>query len=815
VPGPSGGPFDGQTSAPVLVRDDGVLLSGVDDEAAWGGSGQDELRWSFGVELAEVELPLAGLGEAGPVSLGPVADALLAGPGLGAWAGQCPPEQLSDADLPAVAAALRRVTSWAQATELAVVAQITARSAARDPDAGLGEDGRPRAVTRDAAAQTGLALTLSPGAAAWWTDLAVTLGWRLRATGAALAAGQIDLTRARIIAEITAVLDDEAARAVEDQILSGAGGQTYGQLRAAVNRAVILADPRGAEERRRAAERRARVGLYPGDHHTATLTGMNLPAVHAAAAMARLTAMARAMQAAGAGGGLDLLRAHAYLGLLLNTLPPVPPRADAPPDRPPDGPDDPGPGGGGGPAGGSPAGGSRSRGAGDPGTPPRSGGSGSGGSGSGWSRARGGRASRRDADGRPGPDPAPGPADRGPDGPGAEGRPQAGGQHPPADRPDPAGHAPGPGRSGPDPGGVGPGPPEPGSSDRAPPDRAPPDRAPPDRAPPGPGDPAGGPGPARRETAEARSDPLPPEGWPADKDAPPDDGVRPPGVDVPDGYADEGGYLDCDLYDEPADPSPIPAWPSVPATISAASGAGQPARGRLELTLAWSALALGSASPGTLTRIGPVTAEQVRLLAAVAATSRATRWRVILTDSHGHALAVTAIPRRATRPRQDRGPGLVGRVTVTMPITALDGPLLPGGHPLLGAIASTAARLLLRLRQTAEADAEASQEDGCAHLGATSGYRPTTAIREYVIARDQTCRYPCCRQPAWHGDLDHSRPWHLGGRTCPCNLGALCRAHHILKQLQGWTLTQPRPGVFRWTTPAGRTYTTEPDVHPV
>ena len=116
--------------------------------------------------------------------------------------------------------------------------------------------------------------------------------------GAALSAGQIDLARARIIAEATAVLSDDAARAAEAQVLPAAGGQTYGQLRAAAARAVILADPQGAEERRQATERRARVGLYPGDHHTATLTGMNLPAVHAAAAMARLTALARAMQAA-------------------------------------------------------------------------------------------------------------------------------------------------------------------------------------------------------------------------------------------------------------------------------------------------------------------------------------------------------------------------------------------------------------------------------------------------------------------------------------------------------------------------------------
>jgi hypothetical protein len=38
-----------------------------------------------------------------------------------------------------------------------------------------------------------------------------------------------------------------------------------------------------------------------------------------------------------------------------------------------------------------------------------------------------------------------------------------------------------------------------------------------------------------------------------------------------------------------------------------------------------------------------------------------------------------------------------------------------------------------------------------------------------------------------------------------------CRGDHQLKQLPVWSLTQPEPGMFRWTTPAGRTYTTRPD----
>ena len=46
------------------------------------------------------------------------------------------------------------------------------------------------------------------------------------------------------------------------------------------------------------------------------------------------------------------------------------------------------------------------------------------------------------------------------------------------------------------------------------------------------------------------------------------------------------------------------------------------------------------------------------------------------------------------------------------------------------------------------------------------------------------------------------------------SLVPLCRHHHQVKQAQGWTLTQPAPGVLVWLTPAGRRYTTLPSQHP-
>jgi hypothetical protein len=47
-----------------------------------------------------------------------------------------------------------------------------------------------------------------------------------------------------------------------------------------------------------------------------------------------------------------------------------------------------------------------------------------------------------------------------------------------------------------------------------------------------------------------------------------------------------------------------------------------------------------------------------------------------------------------------------------------------------------------------------------------------------------------------------------------CNGGPKCRHHHRLKQDPRWKAEQVSPGTFRWTTPSGRTYVTEPTRYP-
>ncbi len=252
----------------------------------------------------------------------------------------------------------------------------------------------------------------------------------------------------------------------------------------------------------------------------------------------------------------------------------------------------------------------------------------------------------------------------------------------------------------------------------------------------------------------------------------------------------------------------MPAGPAAMANLRPAGG------GLLDVRVPWSTLTGDSGEPGQLSRIGPITPEQARYLADVAASDAAVPWRVIVTDRTGRAVAVS----RVLRPVQDHGlaggnvgpVSLVRRVTVTMSPDQVNAPADTRLPLILQRTLRAAAKAAERARLQAVIDADAG---GCAHGQASPSYQPPPRLREFVTARDVTCRFPTCRQPVWRCDLDHSVPFDQGGRTCSCNLGGLCRFHHQIKQLLGWKLVQPVPGTFAWRTPAGRTYYIEPDSH--
>jgi hypothetical protein len=721
--GPAAGP-PGDTAASTLDLGDSA-------DAGDDGSASDDAYFAA-LEQGSEPLPM------GAVAVR-VAERLAPGPDLVAWLETAPASDKSDYDLPGGASSWARVAAYAQARQLADIAQIVSRTAQRDPKISVGADGRPARVPASAVAEVSLALTMTTYSAAAWTDLAVDLHWRLPATGQALAAGLIDLQRAKLICETTALLPDPAARAVEERVLPTAGQKTMPMLRDALRRAVIAADPEGARRRQEAAERRAKVSLYPEQEGTAAITARGLSAIHAAAGMARITAMARAMMSAGSGGGIDFLRTQVLTGLLLGTLPLIPPAPGGPPDDEPTTPGDPGPG---------------------PSTGPT------------------------------GPTSSPGGPSEGPSS--DPGGPGAG----PSD-----GHSPDPGE---EPTGEGDGP---SSSSDGPWDGYPDpvDEDAPDDS---------GDNPTSRSpltgTYRPDSEYRPDSGYRPGKSPP---GTGPPGDDWP-GPRDEADWLET---------GPLPHWPGLPAFIPpglAAPGAGmsRPVPGLLDVTMPWHTLTGLSPGPGYLGRIGPITAFDARRLADCAARDPATIWRIVITNSTGQALAVTRLTRRASTtgkpPSPGDGIGLVGRITVTIPEDTLDGqlPPLPGPDPppILQQAIQQATKALVAARVAAQADTEAG---GCAHLMASSAYRVPARLRDFITARDVTCRFATCRQPVWCCDIDHTTPYDQGGRTCKCNNGGLCRIHHQIKQLPGWTLHQTSPGIFQWTTPGGRVYTTVPDIY--
>ena len=103
----------------------------------------------------------------------------------------------------------------------------------------------------------------------------------------------------------------------------------------------------------------------------------------------------------------------------------------------------------------------------------------------------------------------------------------------------------------------------------------------------------------------------------------------------------------------------------------------------------------------------------------------------------------------------------------------------------------------------------------CGHRHEARGHDPGVKLRHLAQIRHATCTNPVCRRPAGQCDFEHNTPYEAGGRTCLCNGGPKCRHDHRLKQQPGWTVDQLPGGTFRWTTPAGRSYHTEPTRYPI
>jgi Domain of unknown function (DUF222) len=482
---------------------------------------------------------------------------------------------VSEAELVGVVCAWDRVEAHAAARKLAAAAELARRNPAP-------EDGE---FTAD---QVAYALAESRGRAGDLLDLARALETRLPGTMAALDDGTITRYKAEIIAGATALLDDAEARAAEDKVLDRAARLTPGGLRAAITHAVMEVAPEKAKERRQAAAKDARVERWAEDSGNAALMGCELPPDEVLAADQRITAWARELKKAGLEGGMDVLRARAFLDLLLGKD-----------SRP-----------------------------------------------------------RQDADGGDG---------------------------------------------------TGPG--------------------------------SGGSGPAGPDAS------LPPAG------------------PVPAGFA-----------------------------------------GRVTLTVPLASLLDLDDRPGEIPGIGPVDPWLARDLAAAAARNPKTTWCVTVTDQDGHAFGHGCARPEPSSHRKGADPGPPGPPGFTFTPASRDGPRggygswrlrTPGPGP----------DLIITL--------ESLTTDPCDHRHQASGHDPGVRLKHLTQVRHATCTSPVCRRPAAQCDVEHNTPYEAGGRTCRCNTGPKCRHDHRLKQHPRWTVAQLPDGTFRWTTPSGRTYTTEPTRYPI
>ena len=223
---------------------------------------------------------------------------------------------LDDDELIGVIRAWCRLESWCNANLLTALAELARRRPAeRTPAAPPGSF--PEQVSEFAVDEIAAALTLSGQAASTYLALALDQAIRLPGTARAQHAGHIGHLKARLIAEATRILTDDHAREVEARVLPAAAGQTLGQLRAAVARAVLAVDPDAAARRREEAQKDPRVRRWQEDAGTAALAGYSLPPAEVLEADQRLTARAIALREAGVTGSLEELRARAYLDALL------------------------------------------------------------------------------------------------------------------------------------------------------------------------------------------------------------------------------------------------------------------------------------------------------------------------------------------------------------------------------------------------------------------------------------------------------------------------------------------------------------------
>lgn len=225
-----------------------------------------------------------------------------AGPAVPGWSATGEVGGMDADEALEAAARWDRVIAYAQAQQLRVLARFAALRSGSELEEFTADEVAP-------------VLHLSRVAADARLELATRLVTCLPETLDALQAGTIDLPKARAISEATDVLEQDATTTVQNRVLDRASTQTTGELRAALRRAVLAADPDAAAHRHRAARADRRVQLHPHQDGMGALWAL-LPADDATAAYIRLDTLARQFPSDDP-RGIDARRADVLVDLLL------------------------------------------------------------------------------------------------------------------------------------------------------------------------------------------------------------------------------------------------------------------------------------------------------------------------------------------------------------------------------------------------------------------------------------------------------------------------------------------------------------------
>ncbi|MDD7964771.1 HNH endonuclease signature motif containing protein [Actinomycetospora lemnae] len=286
---------------------------------------------------------------------------------------------------------------------------------------------------------------------------------------------------------------------------------------------------------------------------------------------------------------------------------------------------------------------------------------------------------------------------------------------------------------------------------------------------------------------------------------------------------------------DPTPPGSAPPHAADPAVGTddalGATGGRRPTRqSRFELRVGLNTLLELDERPARLPGLGVITAGLARELAAAHADAE---WRVAVTDDSGVLIAALLAGRRpahtTTTPQQ---PPLAGapRPVVELHVSEAGlARLRPREHDGWAPFLIDLQQQLSRWRAAHDEDLAAQEAErraaeperpwddpldveAWARIAARRRARahealarfPSAALRRWITMRDRSCVFPPCGASALAAEIDHTHAVTDHGRTLPANLDPACGHDHDLKD-RGWTLTQPRPGWFRWTSPTGHT----------